>query len=82
MCCDAMMCVSNGCLWNLRWEGGGVALFWEGHEITRRLVGNLDMFDASTERILQQCLAQRAISLSWGTPQMRHFGDSSCLGCL
>ena len=29
-----MMCVSNGCLWNLHGEGGGVVLFWEGHEIT------------------------------------------------
>ena len=29
-----MMCDSNGCLWNLHGEGGGVVLFWEGHEIT------------------------------------------------
>ena len=28
------MCVSNGCLWVSHGEGGGVVLFWEGHEST------------------------------------------------
>ena len=52
-----------------------------------RLLGNSDMFDASTKTLCSDSLRDACISLSWHMfqnmmSQTRHTGDSLCLACL